>query len=246
MTSTSDIRCVLLDIEGTTTPIAFVHEVLFPYARSRVQEYLEKSLNAPETVADLAQLRAEHALDVERGANPPAQTTAPADTEMRSLVSYVQWLIDRDQKSPGLKSLQGRIWRQGYLDGTLEAPLFPDVLPALKRWRRAGLKIAIFSSGSTLAQKLLFGHTDAGDVTQYIDDYFDTTVGPKTATESYKRITSKLGLLPEEILFISDIAAELDAARDGGVQTVLCVRPGNRPQPDTSNHPSVPSFDEIA
>jgi|SRR5262249_3179957 len=245
MTSSSDIRGILLDIEGTTTPIAFVHEVLFPYARARVREYLVKTLTSPETIADLGQLRAEHALDVGRGSNPPELASGSAEEEMDSLALYLQWLIDRDQKSPGLKSLQGKIWRQGYLNGALQASLFPDVLPALKRWRHAGLKIAIFSSGSALAQKLLFGHTEAGDVTEYIDDYFDTTIGPKTATESYGRIASKLDLLPREILFVSDIVAELDAARAGSFQTLLCVRRGNRPQPESSQYQSVHSFDEI-
>src|SRR5437867_9579181 len=197
MTTNPAIRGILLDIEGTTTPIAFVHEVLFPYARSHVKSYLATHLDSPETAGDLALLRDEHARDVQQQLSPPALVTAPRDAEIDSFVSYVGWLIDRDRKSPGLKSLQGKIWKQGYLDGTLLAPLFPDILPALERWRRGALKIAIFSSGSTFAQKLLFAHTRSGDVTQFIDAYFDTSSGTKTAMESYRRIASDLGLAAE-------------------------------------------------
>ena len=176
---------------------------------------------------------------------PPALVNGPRDAEIDSIASYVQWLIDRDRKSTGLKWLQGKIWRQGYLDGTLRAPLFADVLPALKRWRRAGLKIGIFSSGSSLAQKLLFTHTEAGDVTKFIDDYFDTTDGSKTAIESYRQIASALRLVPREVLFISDVVAELDAASAAGMQTLLCVRPGNHPQSLAERYQIVQSFNDI-
>ena len=246
MTTNPAIRGILLDIEGTTTPIAFVHEVLFPYARSHVKSYLATHLDSPETRGDLAPLRDEHARDVQQQLRPPTLVTAPRDAEIESVVSYIHWLIDRDRKSPGLKSLQGKIWKQGYLDGTLQAPLFPDILPALERWRRVALKIAIFSSGSTLAQKLLFAHTQSGDVTHFIDDYFDTSSGTKTAMESYRRIASNLGLATEKLLFISDVVAELDAARVAGLQTVLCIRPGNQRQPLAHGHKIVRSFDEIA
>ena len=174
--TTARIRGILLDIEGTTTPIAFVHEVLFPYARSRIRNYLAEHFDSAETLADLAKLRDEHAADVKQNLNPPALVVGPRDAEIDSFVAYVQWLIDRDRKSTGLKSLQGKIWRQGYLEGTLKAPLFADVAPALERWHRDGLKISIFSSGSTLAQKLLFAHTEAGDLTRFIDNYFDTAL----------------------------------------------------------------------
>ena len=246
MTSDSTTRGILLDIEGTLTPISFVHEVLFPYARSTVKSYLAAHFNSPETAADLDRLRKEYDVDVQQEMNPPVLVNGPADTEIDSVVSYVHWLIDRDRKSPGLKSLQGKIWKQGYLDGTLQAPLFPDILPAFKRWRRAGLKVAIFSSGSVLAQKLLFSHTQSGDVTQFIDAYFDTSSGTKTAMESYRRIASDLGLAAEELLFISDVVAELDAAKVAGLQTVLCIRPGNQTQPLAHGHKIIRSFDEIA
>jgi enolase-phosphatase E1 len=239
------IRSVLLDIEGTVTPIAFVHEVLFPYARSHLKNYLAAHLESAETLADLAALRDEHALDVQQELSPPALVDRPANAVIDSVVSYVHWLIDRDRKSVGLKSLQGKIWKQGYLDGTLRAPLFADVLSALKRWQGAGLRIAIFSSGSIFAQKLLFAHTDRGDLTELIDAYFDKSNGSKTAVESYRRIAAELGLVPEEILFISDVVAELDAARSAGLQTLLCIRPGNQSQAGAERHQIIHSFDQI-
>src|SRR5258708_16522575 len=246
MLSSADIRGILLDIEGTITPISFVHEVLFPYARSRVRGYLAAHLDSAETISDLARLRDEHALDVREDREPPALVDGPRNSVIDSFVAYVLWLMDRDRKSPGLKSLQGRIWEQGYLEGSLTAPLFVDVLPAIENARRAGLKIAIFSSGSVFAQKLLFAHTDAGDLTEFIDDYFDTTTGPKTASDSYRKIADALTLGATEVLFISDVIAQLDAAQAAGMQTLLCVRPGNQPQTPIGTHEIINSFDRLA
>src|SRR6185436_9145426 len=171
------IRAILLDIEGTTTPIAFVHEVLFSYARDHAKEFLASNADAE----DIARLREEHAADVNNGEQPPEE-----------LAAYVEWLIVRDRKSTGLKSLQGKIWRQGYLDGTLKSQVYEDVAPAFARWRARGLSINIFSSGSVLAQQLLFAHTDAGDLTKFIDDYFDTNVGKKGDAESYRKIATAM------------------------------------------------------
>lgn len=255
--ATEGIRGVLLDIEGTTTPIAFVHEVLFSYARSQVRSFLREHFGSAELLADLQQLREEHALDVKQNLQPPAlsdvdaprvnapRVDGPRDAEIDSLSEYVSWLIDRDRKSTGLKSLQGKIWKQGYINGTLKAELFAEVAPALERWRHAGLKISIFSSGSSLAQKLLFAHTEAGDLTGLIDNYFDTTVGSKTDVASYRRIASALGLPAQDVLFISDVVPELDAAGAAGMQILLCVRPGNHPQPFAERYQTIRDFDEI-
>lgn len=249
--ATEGIRGVLLDIEGTTTPIAFVHEVLFSYARSQVRNFLREHFGSAELLADLQQLREEHATDVTQNLQPPAlvkidvDVDGPRDAEVDSLGEYVSWLIDRDRKSTGLKSLQGKIWKQGYIEGTLKAALFADVVPALERWRHAGLKISIFSSGSSLAQKLLFAHTEAGDLTGFIDNYFDTTVGSKTDVASYRRIASALHLPARDVLFISDVVPELDAAGAAGMQTLLCVRPGNHPQPSAERYQIIRDFDEI-
>ena len=239
------VRGVLLDIEGTVTPIAFVHEVLFPYARAHLRDYLTAHYQSDEVLADIAELRAEHCVDVEQNLNPPALQSKPTDAEINSMVSYVNWLIDRDRKSTGLKSLQGKIWQEGYANGALQAPVFADVATAMRRWQDAGLRVSIFSSGSSLAQQLLFAQTNAGDLTRLIDGYFDTTMGAKGATESYRAIATSLVLPAEALLFISDVVTELDAARDAGMQTHLCIRPGNPPQGDAHGHPSIQSFDEV-
>ena len=247
--ATEGIRGVLLDIEGTTTPIAFVHEVLFSYARSEVRSFLTARFGTPELLADLQQLREEHATDVKQNLQPPAlvdiDVDGPRDAEIDSLAAYVNWLIDRDRKSTGLKSLQGKIWKQGYSDGTLKAQLFADVRPALEGWRRAGLKISIFSSGSSLAQKLLFAHTAAGDLSGLIDNYFDTAVGSKTEAASYHRIASALRLPAQDVLFISDVVPELNAAGAAGMRTLLCVRPGNQHQTCAERYRTIRDFDEI-
>jgi enolase-phosphatase E1 len=243
--SPTDVRAVLLDIEGTTTPIAFVRDVLFSYARSDVKNFLAARFGSAEIQDDIERLRGEHAADLERGLEPPALARGSREDEIASLAAYVRWLIERDRKTAGLKSLQGKIWERGYLEGTLKAPVFPDVVPALRRWRGAGLKIGIFSSGSVLAQKLLFSHTDAGDLTGLIDLYFDTSSGAKAEAASYRRIASAFMLPARELLFISDAVAELDAAGEAGVQTLLCARPGNAPQPSREGRQIIRSFDDI-
>lgn len=233
------VRGILLDIEGTTTPIAFVHEVLFSYARAHASEFLKNNIAMDEVRADVALLYEEHALDVVKDQDPPVLTE-----EIESLASYVAWLIDKDRKSTGLKSLQGKIWREGYLNGSLKSQVFVDVPPALERWRRAGLSVSIFSSGSVLAQQLLFAHTNAGDLTKFIDQYFDTTTGKKTEAESYRRIAAEMKLDPFEIVFLSDVVAELDAANEAGMKTLLSVRPGNEPQTSVEHQP-IRSFDTL-
>jgi enolase-phosphatase E1 len=206
---------ILLDIEGTTTPISFVYDVLFPYARSRMSDYVRK--------ADLSDLRREYEMDVQADHNPPAWTT--------DAVPYLHWLMDQDRKSTALKRIQGEIWREGYSKGELHGVVFDDVPPALQRWHDAGIDIRIFSSGSVLAQRLIFSSTLPGDLTKYLNGYFDTTTGPKDEPQSYATIADAFSLSPSEILFISDVTRELDAARTAGMQTFLCVRPGNHPQP---------------
>ena len=232
------VRGLLLDIEGTTTPIAFVHDVLFSYARTHVKDYL--SSHAEDVVNDVQLLREEHAADVRDGKQPP-----PLTAHVDSIANYVNWLIDLDRKSTGLKSLQGKIWHEGYSDGSLRAQVFPDVAPAFARWRVAGLTISIFSSGSALAQQLLFAHTEAGDLTSFISNYFDTSVGKKGEAESYRRIADAIGLPPSEILFVSDVVSELSAAREAGMKTVLSIRPGNQPQQDAEQYQSIHSFEEL-
>ena len=198
---------LLLDIEGTTTPIAFVTDTLFPYARARLVSFLSREGRADEASAFLAEM-------------------------------------DRDSKSTELKALQGRIWEDGYRSGELTGTVFDDVPRAFGRWQSAGTPIAIFSSGSVLAQQWLFRRSSAGDLTPFISQYFDTEVGPKRDPASYARIAATVALPPSSITFVSDVVAELDAARAAGMQTIMSLRPGNHPQPP-HDHRVVHSFDEI-
>jgi enolase-phosphatase E1 len=236
LTGDASVRTLLLDIEGTTTPIEFVHNILFPYARERVRTFLEEHAADPEVKADVARLHEEYA----------AESAQQSGLPPWSPVEYVYWLMDRDRKSTGLKSLQGRIWEVGYRAGELRgrAEVYPDVAPALARWREQGKDIAIFSSGSVPAQRNLFANTTAGDLTPFIRAYFDTTTGPKTAAPSYVRIAVELNRQPPEVLFLSDVGAELDAARQAGMRTGLCVR-----SPETAAlpgvHPVIQTFDEV-
>jgi len=238
------IRAVLLDIEGTTTPIAFVTEVLFPYARRRLRQYLERHLASPAHEALWARLRAEHETDRRSDASVPEWSGSP-QSSVEGLAAYVAWLMDRDRKSTGLKELQGRIWEAGYARGDLVGAVFPDVPSALSRWHNEHRLTCIFSSGSTHAQQLLFKHSSAGDLTPYLTAYFDTTTGPKGEPSSYARIAESLGLASEAVVFVSDTPRELDAARAGGMRTRLAVRPGNPPAP-ASAHDRLLSLDEIA
>ena len=229
--SIEGMRGILLDIEGTTTPIAFVHKVLFSYARSHLRDYLSTHFDDESVRQDLQALRAEG-----------GSFTNGID----SVVAHLNQLIDADRKSTGLKSLQGKIWHEGYADGTLRAQVYPDVAPALARWRVAGLNVSIFSSGSVLAQQLLFAHTEAGDLTPFINDYFDTTVGKKGDVESYRRIAKTLNLPASEILFVSDVVVELAAARKAGMKTVLSLRPGNPSQESADQFPTIQTFDQLS
>ncbi|MCM3877447.1 MAG: acireductone synthase [Thermoanaerobaculia bacterium] len=224
-------RAILLDIEGTTTPIAFVKDVLFPFARANAPSFLAAHRHEPEVQADLALLAEERAL--ERTDN------APLDP-----LPYLFWLMDADRKSTALKALQGRIWKGGYESGALVSDVYPDVAPALARWKDAGIDVSIFSSGSVLAQRLLFAHTSAGDLRPFLNAWFDTTTGGKKEAKSYTLIASALGRAPGEVLFVSDVAEELDAAEEAGMDVALCVRPGT-PEPIPSRHRVVRSLGEI-
>jgi enolase-phosphatase E1 len=227
------VRTILLDIEGTTTPLAFVHDTLFPYARSHIKDFLEQHRESVDVRADLAGLRRENWADMQAALSPPTMDDDSSESQLESTLAYLEWLMARDRKSTALKSLQGKIWEEGYQSGTLLAPVFDDVPRAFDRWCRQNRTIAIFSSGSVLAQQLLFSHTTAGDLTPYISAYFDTTTGAKICASSYEEIAVSLERSAHEMAFISDVTAELDAASTAGLQVLLCDRIGNRPQPPT-------------
>lgn len=240
----TNTQAILLDIEGTTTPVEFVYEVLFPFARRHVGEFVRQHKHAPQLRAAVGELRREHLADSERGSTPPAWRDDSDDSVAESVTAYVHWLMDQDRKSTALKSLQGQVWEGGYLSGRLQGEVYPDVPPAFARWRAQGRAIYIFSSGSVHAQKLLFAHTNAGDLTRHISGYFDTNTGAKSDASSYRRISAEMGVPAAEVLFLSDVAAELDAARAAGMMTALCVRPG-RAEPEPATHRLVRTFDLI-
>ena len=220
----NSIRAILLDIEGTTTPIDFVFRTLFPYARERLGQFLQDHVGERGVRADLDALKMQYRGDATEKLNPPRWDDDSPAAALASATAYALWLMERDSKCSALKSLQGEIWQEGFQVGELRGEVYPDVPPAFARWSRQGKTICIFSSGSVLAQKLLFGNTVAGDLTGFLRAYFDTTTGPKGAPESYLKIATTLALEPAYILFISDVAKELDAAQAAGMDTALCIR----------------------
>jgi enolase-phosphatase E1 len=238
-----EVEAVLLDIEGTTTPITFVYDVLFPYARRNLQRHIEQHASSVEYAALFGRLRDEYNADADARAALPPWTDVPDASRLTSVASYCEWLMDRDRKSTGLKELQGKIWREGYESGDLVSDLFSDVPVAFTRWRALGLGIGIFSSGSVLAQQLLFRYSSAGDLTRFIQWHFDTTTGGKTESQSYRRIATAMQHQPHAILFVSDVVGELDAARDAGMHTMLSCRPGNKAVPPSHGHPTIERFD---
>jgi len=234
---------ILLDIEGTTTPIAFVTQVLYPYARTHLRSYLDRHGDAPQYLALVASFRREHAADEAAGETVLPWARGAADARP-SVQAYAEWLMDRDRKSTALKELQGYIWEEGYKSGELAGQVFEDVPRAFERWGRDGMRLGIFSSGAVLAQRWLFRCSSAGDLSSFLQWYFDTHTGSKQDPGSYTRIAQEVGELPPDVLFVSDVVGELNAARKAGLDTIMIERPGNIPQPP-HDHRLVHSFDEI-
>jgi len=233
------MKCVLLDIEGTTTPIDFVHQTLFPFARRRMAEFVEENFSS--LTGEIKSLKIEHEKDyAEEFYAKELDENAPA-----SVANYLKFLIDEDRKSTALKSVQGKIWKADYESGELKSTVFADVPRAFERWHGQGKTIAIYSSGSVLAQTLIFRYTNYGDLTVFIAEYFDTYVGGKKETVSYRKIAAALNFPAAEITFVSDVAAELNAAKAAGLKTILALREGNAPLDSKTTHQSVKSFDEI-
>ena len=224
---------ILTDIEGTTSSISFVKDVLFPYARRELPRFVRDRGHEPEVRQWLDMVAAENGGLCQDG----------------MIVETLQGMIDQDRKHTALKALQGMVWEAGYRHHDFTAPLYPDVVPALRAWHDAGHGLAVYSSGSVAAQKLLFAHTDAGDLTPLFRGFFDTEVGHKRDADSYRLIADRLDRSVGDIVFLSDVVAELDAARAAGMRTVLLDRPEDYPQPridDAANgHPRVASFADI-
>ena len=225
---------ILTDIEGTTSSISFVKDVLFPYARDALPAFVREHGNEPGVRQWLDMVATENG--------------GICQDEM--IVETLQGWIDQDRKHTALKALQGMVWEAGYRDGDFAAPLYPDVAPALRAWHAEGHPLAVYSSGSVPAQKLLFANTDAGDLLPLFSGFFDTEVGHKRDTHSYRLIAERLDRSPADILFLSDVVAELDAARDAGMRTVLLDRLDDYPTPRTGDaangHVRVESFAQIA
>ena len=239
------VHSILLDIEGTTTPISFVYDVLFPYVRTNLRLHLETHAGHADYQRVLESLREDRDANIASALHIPPRHDGSSADELASIARYAEWLMDRDSKAGPLKQLQGRIWDDGYARGELVGDVFPDVRPALERWQDQGLSIGIFSSGSVLAQQLLFRHSTAGDLTPFLRWYFDPSVGVKTKAESYERIAAHVGIPVASVLFVSDVVAELDAARNSGMQTRLAIRPGNKPVAVGHGHVVIRTFDDL-
>lgn len=219
------MKAVLTDIEGTTTSLSFVHDVLFPYARKHMPEFIHQYQNAAEVKLLLDELREQQQRYLNAG-------------QIIDLLSY--WM-EEDRKDTILKSLQGQLWRSGYENGDFSGHVYEDAVRKLKLWHESGLMLAIFSSGSVAAQKLLFGYSNHGDLTPLFSHYFDTTTGAKREAGAYKKIAEAMGHDQTEILFLSDILEELNAASAAGMRTTQLVREGQA----AGNHPTAITFDEV-
>ena len=229
-------RGILLDVEGTTSSISFVYDVLFAFARQHVAQFLADHRLDPAVREAAAALAAE-------ASAADASLADPAGITRLALAAID--LMNRDVKSTPLKALQGMIWRGGFESGSLVAHVFDDVPPAVGQWADSGIDVRIYSSGSVEAQRLFFAHTAAGDLTPHLRGHYDTTTGPKREAASYRAIATDMRLEPREILFVSDVGEELDAARQAGLATALAIRPGNREPGGRLEHEPLTSFAEI-
>ncbi len=222
-----NVRAVLTDIEGTTSSIAFVHEVMFPFARARLADFVAAQSNNPAVQEQLA----------------ATLTIAHSEGDMRNdpVAILLDW-IAQDRKATPLKALQGMIWKDGFESGELVSDVFADAIAQLRAWHQAGIPLYVYSSGSIQAQKLYFGHTAEGDLTTLFRDHFDTTSGAKTEAASYQRIATAMNIASKDILFLSDLVSELDAAAEAGLQTVHIVRAPAKFDPSQTRHPQRTSF----
>jgi enolase-phosphatase E1 len=224
------ILAILTDIEGTTSSISFVKDVLFPYAREHLPAFVAAHGDDEE---------------VRRWLDATAQEAGIDAADRDAVVATLRQWIDEDRKATPLKALQGMIWRDGYASGAYRAHLYPEVADRLRAWKDRGLPLYVYSSGSVAAQRLFFRYSEAGDLSVLFDGHFDTEVGGKREAASYTRISAAIGVAARDILFLSDIVEELDAARSAGLQTVWLCRPPLK-CPEESAHPCVAGFDAIA
>lgn len=232
---------ILLDIEGTTSSIDYVYNVMFPYVRTHLHSFLEKHWGQPNVQKVCHQM----ALDKNYASFTDWCHAQSSAIESRLIEHEVIRLMDGDVKSTGLKQLQGLIWKDGFESGVLVSHLFEEVPEKLKEWYKQGIVLSIYSSGSVEAQKLFFGHTQYGNLLGLIHRFYDTQVGSKKESSSYRSICNDLGILPASVLFISDSFEELEAAKEAGLETLLSIRPGNPPISLSHTHPAIHDFLEI-
>jgi len=239
----SQIQVVLLDIEGTTSSVSFIYDVMFPFVLRELDDFVARNWSDPQLLSVADQVARDD------GADSFAAWcgTGLDDAERsRKFKDQIRSLMANDVKATGLKQLQGLIWKDGFERGELVGHVYDDVPPALERWHDSGKTIYIYSSGSIAAQKLFFGHNQAGNLLPFFAGHFDTTTGPKKETDSYRLIAQSIDIPADHILFISDVVAELDAARRAGMQTLLSVRPGNAPISGEHDHAAIESFDQVS
>ncbi len=219
-------KVVLLDIEGTTSAIDFVHTTMFDYARNNLEDFLVSSFETKETIETLEVF----ARDEKQPSLAAFLVGASSKAEkIDRIVNLASQRMKEDSKATGLKALQGMVWRKGFNNGELKGHIYNDVPDAFNRWKISGITIAIYSSGSILAQKIYFANTIFGNLGTLISNHFDTTSGPKRISSSYENITNILNAKAGDILFLSDVTEELDAAKTAGMGTGLLIRPGNKP-----------------
>jgi enolase-phosphatase E1 len=233
---------VLLDIEGTTCPVSFVAGRLFPYATDRLEEFLARRGGEPTIRALRAEL--EEAWRQDQDPRAKQLWAAQPETDTGSVLPYLRWLIQQDRKVTPLKELQGLVWAEGYANGDLIGPLFPDVGPALRRWHNDGLGLAVYSSGSVAAQQLLYRYSNGGDLRHLFQHWFDTRIGNKLKAESYGAIAVSMAAEPQRILFVSDAIGELEAAEASGMRVLFSDREGN-PERDPGRFQTVTSYGEL-
>lgn len=245
------VKSIVFDIEGTTTPIDFVKETLFPYVRNNIDGYLEKNFETPElqkAITGLRELASKDAEEKKEGVVAIPAGDATKDDVVKAVKASVMWQMDQDRKSTELKSLQGMIWKEGYTSGEIRGQLFEDVGPMLRMLQvEEGMRLYIFSSGSVEAQKLLFTHSTAGDLSDLFDGHFDTTTGNKRESASYKKIAAEIGNEPKDVLFLTDIPEEAEAAVTAGMRAALVIRPGNHELTDANlqDFACIERFDEL-
>ena len=237
---------LLLDIEGTTCPVSFVSDVLFPFAKQELSEYIKQHRNTSPHNKLIQAAKKEWLDDQSPESIQIKQQVMKGETEeIDGLIQYLKHLIAIDKKSTALKDLQGKIWENGYNNGELKSQLFPETAECLREWREQGLTLSVYSSGSIQAQKLLYRHSPAGDLEKLFSHWFDTHTGPKKSTESYIRIAEQLHSSPNKIWFVSDNGAECDSARLAGMHTLFSLRDGN-PDRDPRDHTVVQSLREVS